>query len=346
MSYRDALRREPFRFDFFTAMRELERSSPQKPRIGENSVLAEEIVSLGQDPFLEFPASNLSAYNDRTDGGAPSLRTRFLGYFGPQGALPLSSSVEAHQWTSQRDFSFVHFTDVISNRFLQLFFRVWADARPIAQADRPDDDRFFAYVGSLTGVGTEAYRQRDAVEDIAKISFAGLTGSHLKSAARLRQLVESVLRVKAEVVERIGSWLVFEPSDRMALGGNHSGLGEEAALGLRAYSINEKFRLRIIAADLDQYRQLLPGAELAEKLTDLVFYYLGHRYEFDVELALDARLAQPVRLGVAGELGWTSWMAPRQPDEEETVYLRDARFDLMQRRNAATQAAAAQPRTH
>ena len=68
MTYRDDLRAEPYGFDFFSTMRELERSSRDKPRIGENNVLAEEIVSLGQDPFLEFPASNLTGYEDRPEG--------------------------------------------------------------------------------------------------------------------------------------------------------------------------------------------------------------------------------------------------------------------------------------
>jgi type VI secretion system protein ImpH len=334
MSFRDDLRADPYAFDFFSTMREFERSSPDKPRIGENRVLAEEIVSLGQDPFLEFPASNLSGYDVAPDG-SPKVRTRFLGYFGPQGALPLSTTVEAHHWSSQRDQSYVHFTDIISNRFLQLFFRVWADARPIAHADRPADDRFINYVGSFTGVGTDAFLGRDSVEDIAKVSFAGLTGSRIKSGVRLRQLVESILQVKAEIEERIGSWLVFEPSDQMALGSRHSGLGVDAALGVRAYSINDKIRIRITATSLEQYKRLLPAGDLSEILTDLVFYYLGHRFDFDVELGLDARLAPPVRLGVSGELGWTSWMAPKKPTEGETIYLSDARFDPMERRREA-----------
>ena len=50
---------------------------------------------------------------------------------------------------------------------------------------------------------------------------------------------------------------------------------------------------------------------MADKLADLVFFHVGHRFEYDVELSLPARLAPPARLGVAGQLGWTSWVAPR-----------------------------------
>ena len=176
------------------------------------------------------------------------------------------------------------------------------------------------------------------VQTCALPIFAGLTGSRVKSATRLKQLVEGVLLVGAEIEERVGSWLVFEASDQMSLGSRHSLLGADAALGQRAYSINDKIRISIRATSLEQYRRFLPSGDLSEKLTDLVFYYLGHRFDFDVELALDARQAPPVRLGASGELGWTSWMAPAAPSEGETVYLRDARFSPMERRLAASSA--------
>jgi type VI secretion system protein ImpH len=340
MSYRDDLRRDPHATDFFGLLRELERSSPDKPRIGESTVLGEDIVALGQDPFLDFPASNVSSYED-TPAGVPRIRTRFLGMFGPQGAMPLNTTIEAYHWSMQRDDSYVRFTDIVSGRFLQLFFRAWADARPIAHADRPEADRFMGYVGALTGSGTEPFRDRDTIADIAKASFAGLTGSQVKSATRLKQLIQGILQVEADIEERVGSWLVFEASDQMALGSRHSGLGIDAALGVRAYSINDKIRIRITAGSLQQYESFLPAGEMAERLADVVFYYIGHRFEFDVELGLDARLASPVRLGQSGRLGWTSWMAPPEPPAGETRYLRDARFDPMQRRRAG----AATPKT-
>ena len=36
-----------------------------------------------------------------------------------------------------RDDAFPRFLDILNHRFLQLFFRAWADARPVAQHDRP-----------------------------------------------------------------------------------------------------------------------------------------------------------------------------------------------------------------
>ena len=336
MSYRSDLRAEPFRFDFFAVMRELERSTPKKPRVGDSTVVAEDVVALGQDPYLEFPASNISNF-DETASGAPRLKTRFLGYFGPQGALPLSSTVEAFAWSTspKRDDSFARFTDIFANRFLQLFYRAWADARPLAQHDRPRQDRFIRYLGSMSGIGSDAFVDRDSVEDIAKIPFAGMTGSAIKSASRLRQLIRGIFKVDTDVEERIGMWLTFEPGDQMALGTNGSSLGVDTFLGMRAYSINDKIRIGIKTTTLEQYRTFLPSGGLSERLADLVFYYLGHRFDFDVQLSLPARLAPPTRLGVSGELGWTSWISPKpvEPGNEE-IYLSDARFDPMRRRRS------------
>lgn len=334
MSQRDELQAEPFRFDLFRVLRDFERASPDKPRIGDSTVVKEEVVSLAQDPFVAFPASNLSGL-ETGPHGIPRLHARFLGFLGPQGALPLATTLEAYEWSQHQDPSFARFLDLFSSRFLQLFYRAWADARPIAQFDRPADDRFQTYVGSAYGIGSAAFAHRDGVEDVAKLAFAGMAGSRIKSARRLCQLIRGVLQLDAEIVERVGSWLVFEPSDLMALGSAGASLGVDTFLGKRSYSIGDKFRICIRTRSLDEYQSLLPNGEKASHLADLVFSYVGYRFEYDVELALPARLAPPTQLGGSGQLGWTSWIAPPAEPADSGRYLRDARFNLVERRQAA-----------
>lgn len=333
MTVKDDIRDHPERFDLFRVLRDFERSSGDKPRIGDSNVVSEEVINIAQDPFLAFPDGNVTGLDD-TARGTPRLYTRFLGFFGPQGALPLSTTLEAYGWLS-RDPSFARFTDIFANRFRQLFYRAWADARPIAQYDRPRQDRFARYVGSFTGIGSDPFVDRDEVEDIAKLPFSGIAGSRIKSPRRLSQLLRGVFHLDVSIVERIGTWLVFEPSDQMAVGSRGSSLGTDTFLGIRSHSINDKFRIRIKTTTLEQYQQLLPSGTFAARLADLVFFYVGHRYEYDVELALPAHLAPPVRLGSSGQLGWTSWVAPKPANEDDETYLSDARFNLSERRTAA-----------
>ena len=77
MTLFDQMKAEPWRFDFFHTLRQLERSNPDRPRIGDSAARREEYVDLGQVPYLEFPASNLAAVNDRD--GRLRILTKFLG---------------------------------------------------------------------------------------------------------------------------------------------------------------------------------------------------------------------------------------------------------------------------
>ena len=102
MSFLEALAAEPWRFDWLATMRRLEREHPERPRIGESASRAQEFVALSQNPYLEFPASTIEAAS-KDENGRLRLVARFLGMFGPQGALPLTTTDEAYTWLRARD---------------------------------------------------------------------------------------------------------------------------------------------------------------------------------------------------------------------------------------------------
>ena len=328
------LEAEPWRFDYFAVLRQLERTSGNLPRIGDSAARRDEFVQLGQDPFMDFPASNLARLA-LSDGRVPQLFVKYLGLLGPQGALPLSTTEEAHHYVLQQDDAFPRFLDVFNHRFIQLFFRVWADARPIAQHDRPDADRFVTYIGSAIGIGSEPYRHRDSIPDTVKLGFAGLLGAQAKCASRLADAIRGMFKVEAEVEEFVGTRLELEASEWTILGSSHTVLGDNALLGRTIYSVQDKIRVRIFTRNLRQYMRFLPTGDLCEPLTDLLFSYNGEQLDWDTELAIPVGAAEPVRLGQFGQLGWTSWMAPNWTLDQE--YRRDARFhpaDRMRRKRA------------
>jgi type VI secretion system protein ImpH len=323
----DEMQEEPWRFDFFSVMRRLERTHPESPRIGDSSARREEYVHLGQDPYLEFPASNLSRVV--IDGDRLKIFVRFLGLLGPQGALPLTTTEECFAWFVMRDDSFPRFLDLFNNRFLQLFFRAWADARPVAQHDRPEEDRFVAYIGSMIGTGTQPHRNLDSVPDSAKLAFAGLMAPGAKSASRLMSFISGLFDVKVEIDEFVGTWLSFELADRSRLGQSNSGLGTGLSLGANIFSVQDKIRIRILTKDMAQYRRFLPTGDLCKPLADAVFFYLGDQLEWEVELAIPSGAVVPTRLGTFGQIGWTSWASPNWASKEK--YRCDARFHPAER---------------
>jgi type VI secretion system protein ImpH len=259
-------------------------------------------------------------------GGRLQILAQFLGLSGPQGALPLTTTDESLSWLLMRDDSFARFLDLFNNRFQQLFFRVWSDARPIGQHDRPDDDRFVAFIGSFIGIGSPHLRNLDSIPDLAKLTYAGLLAPKSKSASRLRGFLMGIFGTDVDVDQFVGTWLTFDPADVTRIGRAHAGLGQNALLGSSVFSVEDKIRVRIYVRDLTHHEEFLPtGSDnLAKKLADAVFFYLGDELEWDVELAIPSGAIEPVKLGKSGRLGWTTWMAPNWTSREPYRY--DARF--------------------
>ena len=339
MSFLRNLEAEPWRFDYFAVLRHLERMFKDRPRIGDSAARRDEFVQLGQDPFMDFPASNLARVV-QDDDKPLKVFVKYLGLLGPQGALPLAITEEAYHYGLAQDDAFPRFLDIFNHRFIQLFFRAWADSRPIAQHDRPDADRFIAYIGSTIGVGSSPYHNLDSIPDAAKLGFAGLIGAQAKCASRLAGAVCGLFNVRAEIEEFVGMRLAIEADELTILGARYNALGKDALIGRTVFSVQDKFRIRIFTKNLAEYIRFLPSGDMCEPLADLVFFYNGEQLDWDVELAIPSGAAEPIRLGQFGQLGWTSWMAPNWTSLEP--YRRDARFHpadrMRQKRRGASPA--------
>jgi type VI secretion system protein ImpH len=259
-----------------------------------------------------------------TEDGRIRLVTRFLGMFGPQGALPLYVTETAKEWLNAHDPSFARFVDIFSTRFQQLFFRAWADARPIAQYERPDSDRFLSYLASFAGFGTPALRNVDTTPDEAKLPFVGIAGMQVKTARGLVQILHGIFGIDAEIVEWVGTWLDFEPDDRLRLGAGSCMLSGDAFVGKRVFSINERIRVKILCDSQQQYENFLPVGAEYKRLTDLIFFYLGYRQEVEIQLGISAETSPHVALGKRGRLGWTAWLERKQG--ASAPYYFDAHF--------------------
>jgi len=329
VSFRAELLAEPWRFDMFATLRRFERENAGKPRLGDAATLAEEYLVVSQNPYMEFPASNLDGALVEPSGRM-RLIARFLGMFGPEGALPLTTTEESYQWLLERDDAFPRFADIFQRRFIALFFRAWADARPIAQNDRPGEDRFRAYIGSMIGVGAPLFRDADSLSDFAKMEYAGLLAPRVKSASRLRALLSGLFGTRVEIDEFVGAWLTLDAGERSRLGARQSRLGSDCVLGASMFSVSDKFRVRVFVRDFAQYQRFLPGSDHAREIGDAVFLYVGEEYDWDMELAIPAGEITPVRLGKGAKLGWTSWMAPNWSKTDETIR-KDARFHVVSR---------------
>lgn len=305
-----ALEQKPYSFGFFEAVRQIECQNTDKPRMGQSLRPGDDAVRLGQSPSLKFAPSTL-AYFHSENRVAPLLQGYFFGLFGPNGPLPLHLTEYARQrMRNAKDPVLSEFADLFHHRLLSLFYRAWADKEPTVQFDRPDQDRFGFYLGSLLGLSTPGLRKRDAMPDETKLHFAGHLGCHTKHAEGLRSVLGKYFRIPVIIREFVGEWLEIPDDSYCYLDDSDmtGQLGQSAIIGTRSWQCQHRFRIQFGPMTLDQYEQMLPSGDRLKELRDIVRNYVGFEFYWDLNLLLKKEQVPTARLGEHAQLGWSSWL--------------------------------------
>jgi len=308
----------PYEADFYALLRFLECMHADKPRLGEAARPNAEPVRLGQQPSLAFAPSTLAYFRPGDRTRPHRVGTYFFGLFGPHGPLPLHLTEYAHEREHHSDDpTWRRFADLFHHRLLLLFYRAWANANPVTSLDRPDDRRFDHFVGSVSGVGMDELQKRDTLPETAKYYLAGLLALRTRPAKVLLSLLVEFMQLPFQLEQFRGAWMRLPADDWFRLGGaSGSRLGVDTVLGSSVWSCQHRFRLVCGPLGFADFQRLLPGRDSLDRLRDLVRQYLGDEYEWDVNLVLRKDEVPELRLGVSGELGWTSWLGQRQVDDD------------------------------
>ena len=310
----------PHRYDFFHALRLIEALHADKPRLGQARRPVDEPLRLGQAADLSFAASSLSRVDLADRSGRPRVEVRFFGLFGPNGPLPLHMTSFARERKMHKgDETFARFADIFHHRLLLLFYRAWAQAQPAVSLDRPREDRFADYVGSLVGVGGAEWRGRDAAPDHARLAFAGLLSRQVRNADGLAHLLSGFLGMQARVEQFVGRWMPLPAAERTRIGRraasrrmSTSQLGASAVLGQSVFDRQHHFRIHIGPLALPAFEALLPVGSALPAVKALIKQYVGLEFGWDLRLELDKAELPACRPGRYGRLGWTTWLgAPR-----------------------------------
>lgn len=313
LTFVDALAQTPWDFDFYQTLRRIECQHPDKPRIGRALRPADEPVRLGQEPSVSFAQATLARVAPANAFRPPRIEVRFFGLLGPNGPMPLHITEYARsRILHSGDQTLARFLDLLQHRYLAMFYRAWAQAQPTVSLDRPKEDRFGIWLGSLGGYGTPAVRQRDPLPDFAKLHFIGLFNRQIRNAEGLGKLLAGYFRVPVEVEPFVGHWMPVPVSERSRLGSAFSQLGRNIVVGARVWDRQHKFRLRIGPLTLAQYQAFLPGQTGVEELAAAVRNYVAYEYHWDARLVLRADEVPKLKLGGSGRLGYTTWLGNRQ----------------------------------
>lgn len=302
----ERLQAHPARYELFTALRLVEATHADLPRIGTSRTPVEDPVRLGQDPYLEFEAATLQRVV--SEKGRLRVQNHAFGLFGPHGPLPLHlTEYAAERIRHAHDPGFAAFCDLFHHRLIALFYRAWANKEPTVHADRPDEDRFAEYLDSIAGYFDAALRRSDTMPARLRRHFAARFTCRNRNAEGLAGLLRLRFRLPVSIEEFVGEWLTVPEDERCRLGGSRLG---GCVLGRRTWQRASRFRIRLGPMTAEQYQRFLPDAE-EERLSTIghiIHHWVGNTLAWDLNLVHHhASLPRPV-LGEPLRLGWNLWL--------------------------------------
>ena len=332
---------QPWRLDFYQALRRIEAAHPHLPRLGRALRPQDEPVRLSQPPELSFAPATVVSLR-LPEGGAPLLMSqRVFGLLGPQGALPTHlTELVRDRLHHQGDRAIHGFMDLLAQRLGLLFYRAWAQAQPVLGRDRPDDDEWAVRLSALFGLAEEARQgPRDALGLSAKLAFAGRLSRQVRDADGLAHWARWQLGVPLQVLPWSGHWMRLGRSEQTRLIRHPAqGLGRGAVLGQQVWDVQHKFRIAIGPLDLAPFQSLLPGGPGLDQLLAMVRQWVGLEFEWDVQLILRRDQVPRLCLGGRGpdtppQLGRSTWLGRyRRPAHADQVILNPERMPALVRR--------------
>ena len=339
---------EPYRFQFFQAVRVLETWFSRR-REGRESERGAEPIVFRNSLALTFPASELEHALPYDEAGQAlagadawrraladravdrvELTPALFGLLGGQGALPLHYTEQligrAH---IQRDHAAREFFDVFSNRATALFYAAWKKYRLPFHYELDRDERYLPLLLTLAGVPDAPTRANvqggpGTLLDEAIAGYALPARHRPMSAAYLARALTDYFRVPVCVEQFAGRWYTV-PSERVTvLGRVNATLGATALAGERVWQ--RDMRARIVVGPLRKrdYEAFLPGEARAVALERMLTLLAGITIEYEVSLVLAREEVGTSRLGGGARLGYDAFLCTREAEHDRD----DARYEL------------------
>ncbi|HZF38091.1 MAG TPA: type VI secretion system baseplate subunit TssG, partial [Blastocatellia bacterium] len=236
---------EPYRFEFFQAVRLLERLMPERLPVGrvtdEGQVInpGREVARFRTIASLAFPPSQIQGLEQAQEGEGdrqPRMEVAFMGLTGPLGVLPNHYTELLIDRLRAGDRAMHDFLDLFNHRLISFFYRAWEKYRfPVAYERRPNDDQFTSFLFSIIGLSTRGLLRRMSLRDEGLLCYGGLIAQRPHSAIAFEAIVGDYFGVKASMIQFAGQWLPLDADSVSKLGAANNVLGVSAVAGARVW---------------------------------------------------------------------------------------------------------------
>lgn len=305
-----ALQKEPWRYDFFSALRLIERAYPQMPPLGTSMRLRDDPVRLAQHVSLSFEPTMIKRLNIIPDAPA-RLEVTFFGLLGPNAPMPLYLSEEAlANKVNQQDCSMGHFLDIFHHRLLSLLFRAWSKGG--------------------TGPCLESYLRaftstfHSAEEKNGEHCFGRFFVEQRRNAQGLCRLLQHAFGLPAQIQPFRRNWMTLSEADVTLLG--RSRLNPGVTLGKRVYGLQNYVEIVLRPIDFAAYQRCLPGQEQFSAMIKLIRRYMGDAIQWSITLTLCPSLRPPLQLSGSATLGHSTWLGPGKSESQQDCLITPTRY--------------------
>ena len=322
---------DPGAFEFFQAVRLLERLFPGRRPVGGFGDPHDEVAHFSARPVIAFPPSEVHAIE--LPGDRPArMAVNFMGLVGPLGVLPHHYTLLVGERAQTRDRALRDFLDIFQHRLISLFYRAWLKYHFIAAYERDGRDGVTEHLRDFVGLGIPGSRDRLAVPDEALLFYAQALGPQQRPAVALEHMLRDYFGVPVEIEQFVGGWYALSPNTLCSLGAEGEGrggpadqVGLGAVVGDEIWDQQARVRIRLGPLTRGQYERFLPGGRGHEALQTLTRFFTHDQFDVDVQLVLAHDEVPSCVIGgdhgQTAPLGWCTWMRTGAfgRDADETV---------------------------
>ncbi len=326
---------EPYCYDFFQAVRLLERSFPSRVGVGRDANPRQEVVRFNSHVSLNFPPSQINKLVFQTDNQSiekttsektvpekpPQMSVAFMGMAGVSGVLPIPYTELLIERRRYKDKTLADFLDIFNHRMISLFYRAWEKYRFPVVYERGSEDYFTSYLFDTIGMGTKGLQQRLSFSDKALLLYGGLIGQKPHSASALAAILSDFFHIPAKIESFTGQWLKLDSESITKLGQENSRLGQDTIVGSKVWDQQSKFRLLFGPLNFQRFKEFLPTGSAYQPTIDLTRLLVGQELDFDEQLVLKntevptCKLTNNKQQGML--LGWTTWLKTKEFDHDD-----------------------------
>lgn len=344
----ERLCREPYGFEFFQAVRLLERAAATEHQVGTFGLVSganhysRELVCFSAQTSLSFPGSDIVQLQRRTSPALEGnnhqevarwqMQVGFTGLAGSQGVMPYYLTEVLLKELRKKNTSLRDFLDLFNHRHISLFYQASYKYQLPVNYERNkatknrEFDLFSHALSSLVGLGSRELRYRMPIADEALLGMAGHLSRQQCSVTALKGMIRHYFGLDVVIEQFQGQWDVL-PEDvlcRLPSASNTSGvnnyLGVSTVLGTRCFQAQNKFRVVIKPMVYEEFMGIAPGTVKLEALKAFIHFSAGVEMDFEISVTLLTSQVAPVQLSSAHAqkplLGWNSHMVSAEHGED------------------------------